>query len=80
MDPIEPLLGTPLTPELERELEREAEAGFDRTTLQRRHPGQPSLSGRDGRSSYEHDQCTDSTSQTLNPAVHSAAVGPAVHS
>jgi hypothetical protein len=57
--------GTPLTPEYERQLEREAEAGFDPATLQRRRPGRPSLSGRAGRSRRLDVRVDDDTLDSL---------------
>jgi hypothetical protein len=42
--------GTRLDPDYERRLAAEAEAGFDPSTMTRRHAGRPSLSGRAGHS------------------------------
>lgn len=63
--------GTPLTPEYERELQREAEAGFDPATLQRRRPGRPSLSGRAGRSRRLDVRVDDDTLNALKKLARS---------
>ena len=62
---------TSLTPEYERELQREAEAGFDPATLQRRRPGRPSLSGRAGRSRRLDVRVDDDTLNALQKLARS---------
>lgn len=58
--------GTPLTPEYEKVLAAEAEAGFDPKTLTGRRAGRPSLSGRTGRSNRLDLRVDDRTYQAIH--------------
>lgn len=58
--------GTSLTPEYEKSLAAEAEAGFDPKSLTRRRAGRPSLSGRAGRSNRLDLRVDDRTYQAIH--------------
>ena len=57
--------GSKLTPDYERQLAEEAEAGFDPGALTRRRAGRPSLSGRRGRSNRLDLRVDDATYQAI---------------
>jgi hypothetical protein len=57
--------GTYLTREYEETLAREAEAGFDPSSLAPRRPGRPSLAGGQGHSSRLGVRLDDDTYQTI---------------
>ena len=57
--------GTRLDPDYERQLTADAEAGFDPSTLTRRHTGRPSLSGRAGHSKRIDLRVDDQTYEAI---------------
>jgi predicted transcriptional regulator len=63
--PLTTKAGTRLDPEVEKRLTDEAEAGFDPSTLTRRHAGRPSLSGRAGHSNRVDLRVDDETYEAI---------------
>jgi hypothetical protein len=57
--------GTRPDPDYERRLTADAEAGFDPSTLTRRHAGRPSLSGRAGHSKRVDLRVDDQTYEAI---------------